>query len=247
MERIVALAGLLFAVGCWNPGGAADEISVACLIPNEEHISCTWSKKGTPRFNYTFHSRLRRLQNYTECPLYLQKGGYNVGCQLPYTSNLKFYTLYARLAAGNSSAAWETGIELNGLVVLSPPHNVTLKVSSSSGPWLYWNVSSKVHCVESQVRYRNGDDAKWQVSKTIRAPFEYKAPLLSTELRAAFQVRARISMFCGKSKHWSKWSPTLSWESTRPAAPRACAAFTSALSPLILIGWLAPVGGFLIG
>uniref|UniRef100_W5NCJ4 Cytokine receptor common subunit gamma-like n=1 Tax=Lepisosteus oculatus TaxID=7918 RepID=W5NCJ4_LEPOC len=194
-------------------------VELSCLIPNEERIQCQWTKQGRPALNYTFHSKFKSKHSpdYTECPLYLQEEGYNVGCMLPYKSDMKFNPLYTRLLAENKSMVLEVTINLQGLVLLNPPDNLTLEFSNTSGLWLYWNFTSKPGCVESEVRYRNNKDTDWQISKPISGASPYNMAFPDEKKLYTFQVRSRIAHHCGSSDYWSEWSIPLSWGSNRTA------------------------------
>ncbi|XP_066571325.1 interleukin 2 receptor, gamma b isoform X2 [Amia ocellicauda] len=125
----------------------------------------------------------------------------------------KFYNLHTKLLANNGQIVSEQEIDLKGLVKLHPPHNLTLQFSNASGLWLYWDISSKVSCTESKVRYRKSKDTEWQESLRPIYPSPYNVPFPDETQLYEFQVQTRISHFCGKSDFWSDWSPPVYWGS----------------------------------
>ncbi|XP_041111999.1 interleukin-13 receptor subunit alpha-2-like isoform X1 [Polyodon spathula] len=135
------------------PGGDIILKGVRCLIHDEDYTECTWKETGRPDHNYTFQSRYRTGAEYAECPSYTQVEGYNVGCRLEYSPNIRFATFQVQLSSANNTAIWNKDIHLKPLVKLYSPVNLTVVNSSSNGLYLYWNTSmSKSHCLESIVR-----------------------------------------------------------------------------------------------
>ncbi|XP_041076843.1 uncharacterized protein LOC121295824 [Polyodon spathula] len=199
-------------------GSNATAKGVHCLIHDEDYTECTWKETGRPDRNYTFQSRYRSGAEYAECPSYTQVEGYNVGCRLEYSSNIRFATFQVQLSSANNTAIWNKDINLKPLVKLYSPVNLTVVNSSSNGLYLYWNTSmSKSQCLESIVRYRSSTDSAWQSSPPFISVRYFNLPFADGDELYEFQVKIRMNEFCGASDYWSDWSQPVYWGSNATA------------------------------
>lgn len=136
-----------------------------------------------------------------------------MGCVFPFEKAQRFNKLNTWLYSDNGSVVTEQEHNLIAYVKLYPPLNLSVVEKNDTELWLYWNITNKNSCIESEVRYRTDNDAWKNTKPDIRTFFNLPFP---SKKRYEFQVRARIGSSCGESKFWSDWSEAVYWKNEKP-------------------------------
>ncbi|XP_030621504.1 interleukin 2 receptor, gamma b [Chanos chanos] len=190
---------------------ATEHPSVKCIIINLEYVHCTWTAQSLPAYNYTFNSSLQD-EPHTECPRYLQRHGYNIGCLVPLQSPEDRFGEFSTSLFYDVNSSVSLTHKLRMSVKLNPPYNLTLTLNGSSELWLHWeyNAPGRSRCIVSQVRYKKMP-SEWQLSPNVTVT-SFSLPEVSGDVEYTFQVRLSVHDLCGSSLFWSDWSEPASFK-----------------------------------
>uniref|UniRef100_A0A674JSI7 Fibronectin type-III domain-containing protein n=1 Tax=Terrapene triunguis TaxID=2587831 RepID=A0A674JSI7_9SAUR len=96
------------------------------------------------------------------------------------------------------------------LVKPAPPANLTIQNISNNQLQLTWDsVYNKPHCLEYAVRYKSNKDTRWTEHLASGKIFSF--PSVDYEKYYTFNVKSKISQYCGTTQLWSEWSVPVFW------------------------------------
>ncbi|NXP81054.1 IL2RG protein, partial [Ramphastos sulfuratus] len=188
---------------------------VACVLFNEEYMTCGWGSRETLTVNYSLYYWYENSLPMVECKQYLQDQGVRVGCHFNESEILQFKSFHVLVNAsldGRILQIPSKRMELQNLVKPGAPVNLTIHNMSGNQLELTWASPYRApHCLEHIVKYRSNKDTSWTEHRVKGEIFSF--PSVDYDKYYTFYVRSKINSFCGSTQLWSEWSVPVVWGS----------------------------------
>nr|XP_008177171.1 cytokine receptor common subunit gamma isoform X2 [Chrysemys picta bellii] len=206
---------LLLAVRSQRAMATQRQQGVECVLFNDQYLTCMWGSKEMPTANYSLYYWYFPPSSVmpVECKYYLQEKGINTGCWFNHSEIIQFRTFYIHINAsheGRSLVIPTKGMKLQDLVKPAPPVNLTIQNITNNQLQLTWDsMYNKPHCLEYAVRYKSNKDTRWTEHLASGKIFSF--PSVDYEKYYTFNVKSKISQYCGTTQLWSEWSVPVFW------------------------------------